>query len=178
MKALVVFYSRTGVTKRAANAMADECRAAGMDTAVEEIIDKRNRRGVINWFRAGRDAMRRRLTEIEAPKLRPGDFDAVAIGTPVWGWNMTPAVRTYLQEKGGGIRKAAFFCTMGGSGAQKTFAEMEKIIGRHPAASLALLTEDVRKNAPEGFTSRVKQFVTVFLREGHEDGGKKTGGQA
>jgi len=55
MKALVVYYSRTGNTKFVAEKIAQEL---GAD--IEEVIDKKNRFGLINYLRAGGDALRRK----------------------------------------------------------------------------------------------------------------------
>jgi hypothetical protein len=52
-------------------------------------------------------------------------------------------VRTYLTEQKNNFKQIAFFCTMGGSGDKKAFAEMEKIIGKKPASALALTTREV-----------------------------------
>src|SRR3989339_644824 len=91
MKTLIVYYSRTGTTKRVAEAIAEKL---GAD--LEEIVDKKDRKGAMGYLTAGRDATLRRLTEIEPLKKRAEDYDLVIIGTPIWSWNMSVAVRAYL----------------------------------------------------------------------------------
>jgi len=120
-KALVVFYSKSGTTKKLAEELA-KCLKADIDG----IIDKKSRSGPIGFLTAGRDAMKKKETEIEY-KLNPEKYDLVVIGTPVWGGSLTPAVRTYLKKHK--LKKAAFFCTCGGA-QDKTFAEMEKLAGK------------------------------------------------
>ena len=159
MKALVVYYTRTGTTKSAGQAIAGELKAAGHEVTVEEIIDKTKRSGIIGWLKAGRDAMRKYDTEIEPVKADAGAFDIVVAGTPVWAWTATPAIRTFLTAHGAKMKKAAFFCTMGGSGDKGTFEQMEKVCGKKPMATLALKTRQVKKNEPGDFGAKVKEFI-------------------
>jgi flavodoxin len=142
MKTLVVYYSRTGVTRTVAQALAGRLRAD-----VEELRDHKNRSGARGWLAACMDAACKRLTEIDPPTRDAAVYDLVLIGTPVWAFTMAPAVRTYLSRCGPTIRKAAFFCTMGGSGDRKTFAHMTRVLGREPVSTMALLEKDVRSGA-------------------------------
>ena len=50
MRSLVVYYSRTGVTKKVAEAISQ---MLGAD--IEEIIDRRDRRGPKGFFTGGRE---------------------------------------------------------------------------------------------------------------------------
>lgn len=138
MKILVTYYSRDGHTKAVAQRI-----SKALEADIEEVIDKTNRRGFINWFLAGRDAMKKKLTEIEPIKSDPAQYDIVLIGTPIWAWNMAPAVRTYLSQNKGKMRSVAFFCTQGGSGGQKTFGYMEELSGLKPKAILELSAKEL-----------------------------------
>ena len=150
MKALVVFYTRTGTTKKLAEAIAKAIKAD-----IEELIDKENRKGVLGYLKSGRDAARRKFTTIEKAKKDPSKYDVVIIGTPVWAWNMCPAVRTYINENKNKLKKVAFFCTQGGSGAEGTFKEMEKI-SKNPVSVLQLKTNQVAKN---NYNNELNKFV-------------------
>jgi flavodoxin len=151
MKTLVVYYSRTGVTRTVAQALAGRL---GAD--LEELRDRKSRGGPLGWIGACMDAGRKRPTEIDPPAKDPAAYELVLIGTPVWAFTMAPAVRTYLSQHGRAIAKAALFCTMGGSGDQKTFAHMAELLGRPPVATLALLERDVRSG---DFTPRVQELA-------------------
>lgn len=144
-KALVVFYSKGGTTKKLAQELA-KCLKADID----EIIDKKGRGGPIGFLTAGRDAMKGRETEIES-KLSPEKYGLVAVGTPVWGGSLTPAVRTYLKKHK--FKKAAFFCTCGGA-QNKTFGEMEKISGK-PVSVLEVKASEL---GSEKTRERVRRF--------------------
>jgi len=140
MKALVVYYSRTGTTKIVAGAISEILKC---DT--EEIIDVKNRKGILGYLSAGKDAMRKALTEIQGVTKNPSKYDLVLIGTPIWAWTITPAIRTYLIQNKDHFRSVAFFCTMGSSGDEKSFKQMGEICGKEPVATLSLTTKGVKK---------------------------------
>ncbi|MCJ7544659.1 MAG: flavodoxin [Phycisphaerae bacterium] len=139
MRTLLVYYSRTGVTRTVAQALAERFRAD-----VEELHDRKARTGPWGWITACMDAACKRSTEIDLPAKDPAAYDLVLIGTPVWAYTMAPALRTYLSQRGRAIKRAVLFCTMGSSGDRRTFRHMVQLIGKPPTAVLALLERDVR----------------------------------
>jgi len=106
MKCLVVYYTRTGKTKFVAEAIATEL---GAD--LEEIVDLKKREGKLGWIMGGKDATQKKLTEIAPPKRVPAEYDLVVIGTPIWAWTLTPAIRTYLSKNDLSGKKVALFYT-------------------------------------------------------------------
>ncbi len=109
MKSLVVYYTRTGKTKFVAQEI-----AAQLGAEIEEIVDQKKRGGKIGWIMAGKDASRKSLTEIAQTTKAPQDYDIIVIGTPIWAWSPTPAVRTYIkQNKLSGKRVALFYTSDG-----------------------------------------------------------------
>ena len=108
MKALVAYYSRTGNTRFVAQRIAVEIAAD-----LEEIIDRKNRKGRMRFVSCGKAAKRGDTTEIEDAKISPSDYDLVVVGTPVWGGYPAPAVRTYLSKYDFSGKKIAVFCTCG-----------------------------------------------------------------
>ena len=154
MKILIVYYSRTGVTRKLADYLAKKINAE-----TEEIKDTVNRAGVVGYLLAGRDGMKRRLTKLEPLKLNPADFDLTIIGTPIWSWNMSAPARTYLENYKSQFKKVAFFCTMGGSGDETAFREMSGITGKKPMATLSLKTKEV----VTGDFSKADKFCTEIM---------------
>lgn len=138
MKTLVVFYSRTGITKKVAEALAQK-----LGAEIEELKDTVSRNGIRGYFSAGRDATKRILTKIEPVQKNPGDYDLVIMGTPIWSWNMSPAIRTYATENKDKFKQVAFFCTMDGSGDKRAGTELEKIIGKKTLGQMGLKTTEV-----------------------------------
>ena len=142
MKTLIVFYSRTGCTRAAAQAL-----AAPLGADVEELKETADRSGAKGYLLAGRDAMRKRLAALLPTTRQPTDYDLVIVGTPVWAFTMCPAIRTWLMCEAAHVRRVAFFCTQGGSGAERAMREMEKLTGRPAVARLTLRDKDIRAQA-------------------------------
>lgn len=150
-KILVVYYSRTETTKKVAVKLGEKL---GAD--LEEIRDIVDRKGVKGYLISGRDATLRKLTTLEKSEKNPADYDLVIIGTPIWSWNMSVPVRTYITENKDKFKEVAFFCTMGGSGDERAFGEMSEIIGKKPLATLTFKTVEVVKGLTE---EKINEFV-------------------
>jgi len=106
MKSLVIYYTRTGKTKSVAKAIASQL---GAD--IEEVVDLKKRQGKIGWIMGGKDATRKSLTEIAPTKMALADYDLIVIGTPIWAWSPTPAIRTYISKNNLSGKNVALFYT-------------------------------------------------------------------
>jgi flavodoxin len=104
VKSLVVYYTRDGNTKFVAETVAAE-----LGSDIEEVVDMKNRAGKLGWMSAGRDSMAEKEAQIAPTKLIPADYDLIVIGTPVWAWRPTPAIRTYISKNGLSGKKVALF---------------------------------------------------------------------
>ena len=140
MKTLVVYYSKTGNTKVVAEEIA---RSLGAD--IERIVETQaKRQGILGFLRSGRDGMLQRESTIATPKAHPSDYDRVLIGSPVWGWNLAPAVRSYLSSSNLASKHVGLFCTMGSSGHDKTFASMRALAAdAHIVGELAIKQDEL-----------------------------------
>ena len=77
---LVVYYSRTGGTRKVAEYIAKQL---GAD--IEEIIDMKKRSGIWGFLTGARDALRRKETEINEIKKDSSKYDLVIAGSPMFG---------------------------------------------------------------------------------------------
>lgn len=154
-KILVAYYSRTATTKKVAEILADKL---GAD--IEEIRDTVDRKGVKGYWLSGKDATLRKLTVLEKSEKDLSNYDLVIIGTPIWSWNMSVPVRTYITENKDRFKEVAFFCTMGGSGDERAFGEMAEIIGKKPVATLTLKTIEVVK---ETAGEKIEEFIKSLI---------------
>ena len=154
MKILVLFYSRSGTTKTAAETIAREI---GAD--IEELRDTVDRSGPLGYLLAGRDAAREKMTDIEPMHRRCADYDLIVLGTPVWASAMAPAVRTAIVRNKAEIKNVALFCTMGGLGGPKVLLDMEKLTDRKPIATLSLRTHHVKSGR---CGENIKAFVEAI----------------
>jgi len=152
MRALIVYYSRTGHTRKVAEDIAKELQC---DT--EEILDTVNRSGPIGWVNSGRHASQGAMTKLQPLKNDPSLYDIVIIGSPVWAAHVSTPVRTYLAENKDKLKKVAFFITLGNIGDETTFKDMEAICGKTPAATLAVRMKEQKKGEAG---DAIKKFVS------------------
>ena len=77
------------------------------------------------------------------PAYDPSHYDVVVLGTPVWAGNISSPLRSYVAAHKAELRQVAFFCTQGGSGAEKVFPDLQELCGRAPLATLAVSDRDI-----------------------------------
>ena len=149
MKILIMFYSRDGHTRKTAEMIANALKAD-----MDQIIDKKSRKGLLGFLRAGYDATRGKPTDITFTK-DADEYDLIIIGTPVWNGRITPAVRTYLTKNKGKIKKCAFFVTCAGR-AGKCLNQMHNLCDGKVIAEKVFFKKNVAKE--------VKTFVKELER--------------
>jgi menaquinone-dependent protoporphyrinogen IX oxidase len=137
-KILVVFYSRSGTTRKVAEALAAELKCNA-----EEIVAAKSRAGFVGIMRSLIESMLRRSAQIATARLNPSSYDLVVIGTPVWAWSVSSPIRAYLIDNNKNFPEVAFFCTLQHRGDEATFAQMQALAGKVPRAKVAFRTADV-----------------------------------
>ena len=151
MKPLVVFYSRTGRTRKVGEAI-----ATTLDCDSEELVDTRKRSGPIGFIRSGREAQSKQLTVLQPVKRDSSLYDIVILGTPIWAGTMSSAMRTYIAENKSKFNRVAFFCTQGGTEYKRVFDEMEALCDKQPVGTIAIRQNEVKKGE---FQEKVRQFA-------------------
>jgi menaquinone-dependent protoporphyrinogen IX oxidase len=157
MKTLVVYYSRTGLTKKVATYISTK-----LNADLDEVIDKKSRSGPIGYMTGGRDAMKEVLTSITNAH-NPKDYDLIIIGGPVWAWTVTPAIRTYLDQNVDALRvkKVAFFATQGSSGSDKKFLAMEEMLRVKPISTLTINGKDFKDDV---HIHKTDSFIAAIVK--------------
>ncbi len=150
MKTLVVYYSRDGATRKVAEELKTQ-----LSADIEEVTEPKGRGGPLGWIRSGKEASDGAIVPINPPKADPSTYDIIIIGTPVWAWNVSSPVRSYLSMMKGRLPRVAFFCTMG-SKSGETFKVMEGLAGKTPVATTEIRTGDVKSSE---FKETTKTFV-------------------
>jgi flavodoxin len=136
---LVLYYSRTGTTRKVAR---DIGKMLGADVA--ELSEVTRRDGILGYLRSGYEASLRKTTKLLDTHDEALGYELVVVGTPVWAASVSSPVRTFLREHAGKLPKLAFFATMGGRGGEQAFQQMEAEAKREPVTALALVTRDVQ----------------------------------
>lgn len=159
MKALVIFYSKSGNTERAALAVQEELKGANweVDLVRIEVLRERGFLGSVL------------LSLVGAPvdvKDLPFDltrFDTVYLGSPVWAFAPVPAINGYIQRCKGLARKpVAVFMTSHGHGdfhAKRILAKRLKEKGARVVGALILRQKELQVR--EVLQMKVKDFVRV-----------------
>lgn len=163
-KILVVYYSNSGITEKVGGLL-----AVALEADQEKLVDKKERKGVWNYLVAAKDAMMKYETDIETPKYDPADYDLVIIGTPVWAWTMTPAVRTYITKNKDKLKNVVFFTTSGGTAYDKIVPEMETLSGKKAVISNGFFEKEVKEDSKEmidklnKFLENIKSSLSVKI---------------
>jgi menaquinone-dependent protoporphyrinogen IX oxidase len=139
MKTLIVFYSRTGNTRKVAAALARE-----LDADMLEIRCDRYRAGAVRYLQAGYDSVVGNLPKIVMPRYSAEDYDLMLIGTPVWTSHPSLPVRAFLAGRPRLPNRVALFITCGGhSSTRVAIDETAAMLPTPIAASLAINTSKV-----------------------------------
>lgn len=150
MNSLVVYYSRTGITKHVGETIANQINAD-----VEEIVSQVKYGGKIGFAKAGKHALSEKIIEIEDMNHDPADYDVVYLGCPVWAGKAATPLISYLNKNEGKFREVRFFLTAMSTEFEKAFAEMESYSIK-PSATLGLTTKEVKKDE---FEEKLSQFI-------------------
>ena len=140
MKSLVVYYSRTNITKK----IADDI-ASNLNCDIEEIRPKTNYQGKLGYARGIKDGASGKIIELESQKYDPQDYDVVYIGAPVWAGKAANPIISYLNKNKGKFNDVKFFLTAGSSGFDSGFKQMEEKSIK-PLKTLAVTTKGVKKD--------------------------------
>jgi flavodoxin len=152
MKTLIVYYSRTNVTKDIANRLQKE-----LECDIEEITDGGKYDGRLGYMKGGMNASMGRTSDIDPISKNPSDYDLVIIGTPVWASNMATPVYTYLIKYNDQIKKMASFCTCISGGYEKALEKIAEVSGKTQVSTMFLNAKDV-KNPTEKINTFIKNI--------------------
>ena len=132
-KALVAYFSASGVTAKAAKALAQ---AAGADLyEIKPAIPYT--KADLNWT----DKTSRSSVEMQDPSSRPAladqtaqiaNYDVVFLGFPIW-WYVAPTIiNSFLESYDFAGKTIVLFATSGGSGFGKTVAGLQGSVSPKP----------------------------------------------
>jgi len=153
-KTLVVYYSNSGNTRKAA-----EYIAKAMDAEADAVETTAFGRGFWNYLKRGWYSLRKVLVPIKPTAYDPSKFDLVIVGAPVWAGHVANPIRSYLAEYSASLPKVAFFVTLGGSGAAGALRDMREISGLNPLAELEISEKDRKTNKD---VSKMNDYISHF----------------
>jgi flavodoxin len=120
-RSLVVYYSLEGNTRFVAGVLAA---ASGADILELNVLACAPR-GFKKYFWGGRQVVMKERPALAPFDKDPAAYDLIWIGTPVWAFSFSPAIRTFFSQIPLRGKKIALFCCSGG-GPGPTLSHMEK----------------------------------------------------
>jgi flavodoxin len=136
---LIVYFSRTGTTRKLAESIAH---ATGAD--LEELRESKSRLGIIGWIRSSYEGTYRLAADPLPLTHDPEDYDLVFVGSPTWNGALSSPVRGFLKRYGESLKSTALFATCTEKGAESVLDEMAALAAGPPLAKLAIREADVR----------------------------------
>lgn len=124
-KTLVAFFSASGVTKRAAEKLADAINADLYEIRPAVPYTRAD----LNW----QDKHSRSSVEMNAPSSRPeladktadiATYERIFLGFPIWWYTAPTIIRSFLEGYDFSGKTIVLFATSGGSGLGKTAKEL------------------------------------------------------
>ena len=162
MRNVIVYYSQGGNTDFAAKAIAAALEA---DTLRIEPVRAYPSAGFRKFFWGGKSAVM-----AERPKLRPYDFhpeayDRIILGFPVWAGNVTPPLRTFVQENLAALqgRRVAAFACQSGAGAEKALGKLKACLGV-PRLEAELVLIDPKDRPSAANEAKLRAFCEGLSR--------------
>lgn len=162
-KVLVVYYSRTRRTERAANAICNSLEIRGLRCDVEPLREHDDRRGPLGYLRSALDTTFGRPAQLLPMTHKLEDYDVVVVGTPIWFGTMSTPIRSFLASNAARLKNVALYLTCHGSPPQSVLTRMEELAGQPAVAQLAIrdreLATGVYKTVLAPFAERVEEIA-------------------
>lgn len=156
MNCLVVYYSKTGLTRKVGESLSDL-----LQCDREEISEQKKRDGLQGYVSMSLDGLLKKRTDIKEAVKDPANYDLVIIGTPIWCMSLSSPVRSYLFRHRGRFKTVAFFATQGSIGSVNAFKEMEKVCGKKPVSIMEI---DRRDKLDGECISKVREYADEIKR--------------
>lgn len=154
MKTLVVYYSRTGNTKKIAQDI-----IARLNAASEALVPQKNVSGFFGLMGLVRDAILKKSMPIGPVKENPAEYDLVILGTPVWGGTVASPVITYLNTNRGNFKKLAWFFSSGGMDSELMTGKLEQLGEQPLQACLGMKSAELAPSGGEAYEKKLDAFI-------------------
>lgn len=122
MSTVVLFFSRTGTSKRVATKIAD-----GLKLKPVEITDDKNWNGVLGYIKGGYYSSTNKSVNIKVN----GDFenaDEYIVVSPLWAGGPAPTIREFLKQVP--LNKVNLVLTCKGSNIDSSLTKYESTVGK------------------------------------------------
>jgi len=156
MKSVVIYYSYSGNTKRAALLLQEHLSAKGSADLVElETMDESR-----NFFVQCWRAFKRRRAQLKGIAVDLAQYDTICFTSPVWAFAPAPAMNAYLDACRGVAGKQVVLMTTYGSGTGNDLClqYMQALLEARGVVDFKLISLP-------GHKTRKKDFVLAKIKE-------------
>ena len=144
-KTLIVYYSLTGNTKFIAESIKEEIKA---DILAIKPKKELNPESSSRFFWGGYQSSMKLKPKLEPFDIKTLDYDLIIIGTPVWAWNFSPPIRSFIKNTNlEGKKVALFSCSAGGT--ERALNKLEENLKNVNMVGKLNLIEPLNKNTEE-----------------------------
>lgn len=133
MSTLIVYYSRTGNTRKAATKLRD-----ALSCDILEIDDGIKRKGAFGYIKCAFHAVRKKTFPLKPIDKDPSGYEMTVLCTPTWAGTMSTPIRSFVEEFKDRIKRHCIVCCQGDEKEQRIFAQMKDLMRREPEARLII----------------------------------------
>jgi flavodoxin len=143
MKTIFIYYSRDGNTDFICKEMAEEMKADLL-----RVEEKKDRKGLIGYIKAGHDGMRGKDAELVGFKPELSEYERVIFAGPIWAWKPAPPILSAMKECDLGKKKVVNIVTMGSSCGKslEIMGDLVKTQGGEVEDGFAFITANVSRD--------------------------------
>ena len=158
MKAIIIYYSYSGNTKKVAGILCGSLKEKGqVETITLNALDESK-----NFFGQCARAFKHRRASIEPVENNLSQYDLICLGTPVWAFGPAPAMNTYLDQCSGlEGKEVILFTTYGsGTGNERCLNYMQDVLSKKGAVGFKRFSiQQIRVKDEEFVISQIKKAL-------------------
>ncbi len=157
MKAVVVYYSLEGNTKKLAEQLAKHLKAETLELKPTKEVNSEKRSKYL-W--GGRQVMMKTKPTLQPYEFDCKNYDLIALGTPVWAMTYSPPLRTFLSEQTIRNKKILLFCTHEG-GAGRTLKKLKESLNDNNT----ILSSSDFNRADSAYQTNIQEWLNNIVLE-------------
>jgi len=156
MKTLIVYFTRTGNTKKIVDKLQTELTAD-----VEKITEEGSRRGLFGWLKSGRQGGSKADVEINPLKADLSSYGLVVMASPVWSGSMSAPMRAFIKKYREALPETAVFLTHDSPDVTDAFTDIEELLSNEALAygdvNRRLIQANEYHEAVKAFLDKIKE---------------------
>ena len=151
MKTLIVYYSRSNITKKVAESIREK-----LDCDVEEVKLEVNYDGPVGYARGIKDALQEKIVDLNPLEYDVEDYDRVILGTPVWASKSANPLISYIDNNKDKFKNVKILLTAGSSGFYSSIKQINNHTGVDASKTLSIRTADVKNDK---YLNKLDEFL-------------------